>query len=107
MALPELKPPSQCEGMADIRAQIDEIDEEVIALLGKRAAYVRAAAPFKSSAGDVRAPERFAAMLQQRRQWAQREGLSADVIEKLYRDLVEYFIAREMEEWQHAGSHER
>ena len=30
------KEPEQCTGMADIRAEIDRIDEAVIALLGKR-----------------------------------------------------------------------
>jgi isochorismate pyruvate lyase len=96
----EFKPPGECEGMPDIRAQIDAIDERVIALLGLRFEYVQAAAPFKSSAQSVRAPERFAAMIEQRRQWAQREGLSPDIIEQIYRALVEYFIAREMAQWQ-------
>jgi isochorismate pyruvate lyase len=36
-------------------------------------------------------------MLQTRRDWAEQEGLDADMVEKLYRDLVEYFIQREME----------
>lgn len=35
-------------------------------------------------------------MLQTRRQWAEENGLSADVIEKMYSDLVNYFIEEEM-----------
>ena len=46
------------------------------------------------------APERFAAMLQMRRQWADEEGLDPDVVEKLYRDLVKYFISEEMVHWK-------
>ena len=46
------------------------------------------------------APERQPPMLQVRRAWAEREGLSADVIEEVYRRLVAYFIEREMEEWR-------
>jgi len=34
-----------------------------------------------------------------RRGWAEREGLSADVIEDVSRRLVAYFIEREMQEW--------
>lgn len=94
------KEPEQCTGMADIRAEIDRIDEAVIALLGKHFRYVRAAAPFKTDAAAVRAPERFAAMLEQRRVWAEQQGLSPDVIEQIYRDLVAYFIAEEMRHWQ-------
>jgi isochorismate pyruvate lyase len=94
------KEPEQCAGMAEIRAEIDRIDQAVITLLGKRFRYVRAAAPFKTDAAAVRAPERFAAMLVQRRIWAEQQGLSPDVIEQIYRDLVAYFIAEEMRHWQ-------
>ena len=38
-------------------------------------------------------------MLHQRRLWAKAQGLSEEMIEKLYRDLVEYFISRELTEW--------
>jgi isochorismate pyruvate lyase len=39
-------------------------------------------------------------MLEKRRIWAQEEGLNPDVIEKLYRDLVTYFIEEELNYWQ-------
>ena len=86
--------------MADIRAEIDRRDRDVVRLFGERFQYVKAAAKFKTSETSVRAPERFAAMLAERRQWAEEEGLSADVIEKLFRDLVEHFIAEEMARWR-------
>ena len=86
--------------MQDIRAAIDSIDREVIRLLGRRFEYVQAAAQFKTSATAVRAPERFKAMLEQRRAWAQAAGLDPDVVAGVYRDLVEYFIAEEMKRWQ-------
>jgi isochorismate pyruvate lyase len=95
-----MKTPDECANMADIRAEIDHIDREVIALIGKRLQYVQAAARFKTSAESVKAPERFNAMLGQRRLWAEEEGLSPDAIEKMYRDLVEYFINEEMAKWK-------
>lgn len=49
---------------------------------------------------NVRAPERFQAMLKQRRIWAEEEGLNADAIEKMYQDLVNHFIDEEMKHWQ-------
>jgi isochorismate pyruvate lyase len=39
-------------------------------------------------------------MLEQRRVWAAEEGLNPEVIEKLYRDLVNYFINEELQNWQ-------
>lgn len=96
------KAPSACESLAEVRGQIDSIDEEIIRLIGERAGYVKAAARFKDSEHTVAAPERFAAMLEARRAWAQREGLSPDVIESLYRELVRYFIDEEKTHWRNS-----
>jgi isochorismate pyruvate lyase len=95
-----MKKPDECENMTDIRAEIDNIDRQVIALFGQRFGYVKAASKFKTSETSVKAPSRFQTMLQQRRVWAQEEGLNPDVIEKMYSDLVNYFIEEEMQHWQ-------
>jgi isochorismate pyruvate lyase len=92
--------PQECQGMDDIRREIDRLDQSVIQLLGQRFQYVLAASKFKTSATSVRAPERFKAMLATRREWAAAEGLSPDAIEKMYSDLVQHFIAEEMKHWQ-------
>jgi isochorismate pyruvate lyase len=85
-----------------VRRGIDALDREIVGLIGRRSRYVRAAARFKTSASIVRAPERQRTMLEQRRRWAEEEGLSPDVIEELYRGLIDYFIRREMEDWKGA-----
>lgn len=92
--------PHDCKNMSEIRAEIDDLDRQIIALLGQRFEYVKAAAPWKRSAKEVQAQDRFAAMLKQRRTWAEAEGLEADVIEKMYRDLVTYFIEAELQQWR-------
>lgn len=92
--------PEACTGMDDIRREIDFIDRTVIAMLGKRFKYVIAASKFKTSETAVRAPDRFKAMLDKRREWAQTEGLSPDAIEKLYSDLVNHFIEEEIKRWK-------
>jgi len=102
MDIEQHKNPSDCCDMSEIRAEIDYLDRAVIALLGQRFKYVQAAAKFKTSETAVRAPERFTAMLQQRREWAIEEQLNPDAIEKLYSDLVKHFIAEELQQWQQA-----
>ena len=92
--------PENCTSMADIRSEIDNMDRDIIVILGKRFKYVKAAAKFKTSETSVRAPERFNAMLEQRREWALLEGLSPDAIEQMYRDLVNHFIQEEMSTWR-------
>ncbi|KAI9134098.1 isochorismate lyase [Acaryochloris sp. CCMEE 5410] len=89
-----------CRDMTDIRTAIDQLDAQVIALLGQRFDYVKAAAKFKTDAHSVQAPERLKKMLEQRRQWAEKAGLEPDVIEQLYRNLVQYFIDAELEHWR-------
>lgn len=89
-----------CTNMTEIRTAIDQIDTQVIDLLGQRFEYVKAAAQFKTDVHSVKAPERLRTILQQRRQWAEAAGLDADVIEKLYRDLVAYFIESELTNWR-------
>jgi isochorismate pyruvate lyase len=93
------KLPEDCENLADIRQEIDRLDREIITKLSQRYNYVKAASKFKTSETSVKAPERFKSMLETRRNWAESEGLNPDVIEKMYRDLVEYFIQEELQHW--------
>jgi len=94
--------PSQedCRSIEEVRAEIDRIDRDILTLLGRRAGYVHAAARFKATEKAVAAPERQAAMFQERRQWAVEEDLDPAFIEGLYRSLVAYFIEREREHWK-------
>ena len=95
-----MKMPDECTNIQEIRTEIDEIDRQVIASFAKRFVYVKAASKFKPDATSVRAKERFAAMLEQRRIWAQAEGLNPEIIEKIYQDLVTYFIEEELNHWK-------
>jgi isochorismate pyruvate lyase len=93
------KPPQQCQNLDEIRAGMDAIDRQIIALIVERVAYVRAAAKFKTSATAVAAPERVQAVLNTRRDWAEAAGLDGVVVEGLYRDLVSYCISEEKKHW--------
>jgi isochorismate pyruvate lyase len=84
----------------EIRAGMDGVDRKIIALITQRVAYVRAAARFKTSSANVAAPERVAAVLKTRREWAEAAGLSGDVVESVYRQLVAYCVAEEHKEWE-------
>jgi isochorismate pyruvate lyase len=95
-----MKEPEDCLNIQEIRKEIDNLDRKIIATLGKRFKYVKSAAKFKRSETSVKAPERFRLMLEQRRVWAEVEGLNPDVIETLYRDLVNYFISEELKNWK-------
>ncbi|NJK49238.1 isochorismate lyase [Candidatus Gracilibacteria bacterium] len=95
-----MKLPDECNNIQEIRTEIDYLDRELIKTIGTRFAYVKAATKFKTDETSVKAPERFKAMLEQRRVWAVEEGLNPEIIEQLYRDLVNYFIDEELKDWQ-------
>jgi isochorismate pyruvate lyase len=46
----------------------------------------------------VRAAARYQAVLQARRAWAAEAGLDPDVVEHMYRLLMDHFIAEEMKD---------
>ena len=87
----------QVNSLAEARAAIDLIDTEIIRLLGNRAGYVHQVVRFKHTAEDVRAPARYAELMRRRRELAEAAGLNPDVIEAMYKLLVDNFIKEELE----------
>ncbi len=95
-----MKTPGECTSLQDIRAAIDDIDRDIVALIAQRRGYVHAAATFKTSAASVSAPDRVATMMARRRQWAMDAGLSPEPIEHVFRTLVSYFTEAELQHWK-------
>ena len=102
MWMDSIKLPEDCASLGEVRAEIDRVDRSIIEMIGQRKGYVMAAAKFKANLEDVAAPERFAAMLQTRREWAEQQGISPDMVEKLYREMVGQFIEEERAHWEGA-----
>jgi isochorismate pyruvate lyase len=89
----------QAETLGQLRARIDALDEQIVALLAQRALCVRDATRFKLDAFQVSAPERQAAVFARVRSLAAQNekdfpGLP-DIVEATYRTLVAGFIAGE------------
>lgn len=92
-----MKLPGKCESIEEIRGMIDNIDREIIDLLGKRYSYVKEIIRFKEPTEEsIVARERFDAVLSSRRKLAEEAGLDPDIIEKIYRDLMTHFINEEL-----------
>lgn len=90
------KTPSECTDITEVRAEIDHIDQAIIELIGQRFGYVKEVVKYKDrTAKAIEANDRRESMKIDRRVWAEQNGLSADVIERMYDMLVEYFIAEE------------
>jgi len=92
-----MKPVKDCKNIEDIRRAIDELDEGIITLLGKRYEYVKEIVKFKEKNEEsIVAKARREAVIRSRRKLAVENGLDPDVIEELYRKLINHFIAEEL-----------
>ncbi|MCQ2959949.1 MAG: chorismate mutase [Bacteroidales bacterium] len=90
------KKPSECTNITEVRNEIDNIDKVVIALLKERFQYVKEVVKYKEkTAASIEASDRREAVIVQRRQWAEENGLNPDVIEEIYKRLIQYFIDEE------------
>jgi isochorismate pyruvate lyase len=86
-----------CKSIEEIREAIDSIDQQIINLLGERYKYVKAIVRFKEPTQEsIIAKSRFDAVISSRRAMAEKCGLDPEMIEKLYRNLMNHFIEEEM-----------
>ncbi|WP_088158560.1 chorismate mutase [Achromobacter xylosoxidans] len=88
-----------CATLADVRAHIDRLDDEIVRLIAERAMYVKDAARFKRDAFQVSAPARQAQVFEKARLLAERhnQGFANldQVVDATYRAMVAAFIANE------------
>lgn len=85
-----------CAPMAEIRAEIDRLDREIVALLARRAACIdRAVAVKRRERLPARIDARVDEVIANAREAAAGQGLDPDLAEAMWRHLVEWSIARE------------
>lgn len=91
--------PENCTTMAEVRAGVDALDRELVALLATRFGYMRAAARIKQSRDAVRDEERKARVIAAAVAEAEAHGIPGDVVADIWERLVEGSIAYEFTEW--------
>jgi isochorismate pyruvate lyase len=84
-----------CASLAQVRENIDNLDRQIVALLGERGRYVKDAARFKRDAFQVSAPARQQEVIDKVIQLANEAGAYPEVVEACYRTLMAGYIARE------------
>ncbi|WP_283177276.1 chorismate mutase [Gemmobacter sp. 24YEA27] len=91
-----MQKPEDCSTMAEIRAGIDALDQELVRLFALRARFIDRAASIKAGVDlPARIPSRVEEVVANVRAHAAREGLPPDLVEKLWRRLIDWSIARE------------
>ena len=91
-----MKPAKDCTSMAEIRAEIDRLDEALVRLFAERASYIDRAAEIKAEVDlPARITPRVEEVVGNVRRHAETYGLPPDLVEKLWRRLIDWSIARE------------
>ena len=91
--------PEDCQTMPEVRAGVDALDAELIALLARRFGYMRAAARIKPSRDAVRDEPRKAEVIANAVALARAQGLPVELVGRLWEQLVEGCIAYELGKW--------
>tara|TARA_B100000029_G_scaffold252073_1_gene249016 strand:+ start:292 stop:576 length:285 start_codon:yes stop_codon:yes gene_type:complete len=87
----------QFENMKELREEIDLLDNELIILFSKRFKFIENAALIKNDINDIRDSERIEKIIKRLRNLAKKNDLSEDIIEKLWRFIIELSIEQERE----------
>lgn len=85
----------ECKDLAEVRENIDRLDRQLVPLLAERATYVEQAARFKPTKAAVVDLPRIEAIILKVRHLANEEGMSADLVEHIYRSMIDAFIVHE------------
>ena len=88
--------------MIQVRAGVDRLDREIVALLAERFRYMEAAARIKPDRNEVRDEARKAEVLANVRRSVGSQPMPVDAIVSLYEQLVETSIAYELERFDAA-----
>ncbi len=89
---------NSCKDLNKIRENIDRIDHQIVNLIAERSFYVKQAAKFKKDTNDVKAPSRVEAVIEKVRKIAEENSLAPDIIETVYRSMINSFINMELQE---------
>ena len=96
--------PEACASMAEVRHGVDALDRALVVLLAERQRYMDAAARIKTDRGVVRDEARIEDVVAKVKAAATRAGLSHDIAEPVWRQLIERCIAHEFVEWDRLRS---
>jgi isochorismate pyruvate lyase len=95
----EIRDPTDCTTMTEVRAGVDDVDRQIVVLLKRRFGYMDAAARIKADRDAVRDEWRKADVLAKVDASADALGVDRALVARLYEDLIETSIAHEFDQF--------
>lgn len=92
----------ECRSIDEVRSHIDRIDAQIVPLLAERSRYVEQAARFKTDRHAILVPERIEQIILHVRHLAMEDGADPDLMEKIYRSMLDAFVLHEAKVWPQA-----
>lgn len=86
--------------MAEVRAEIDRMDDLILPLMAERAGYVAQAPKFKKIIDDVVVPKRIDEIAFRMRAEAEKYGMNGALAENIWRALIAEHIKFEQGEFR-------
>src|SRR5262245_25234309 len=94
--------PRDCADLAQVRVEIDRVDNALVDLIAERFGYVERAWQLKLGLGqEANVPWRNQQVIDKVRTRAQEKGVPADLCEALWRQMIGWFIQYEEEKLRH------
>jgi isochorismate pyruvate lyase len=90
----------ECNSIDEVRTNINNIDEQIVKLIALRGEFVKQAAKFKKDNDDVKAPKRVEEVINKVKNIAKLNGANEEVVENVYRTMIDSFIKAEMKEFE-------
>ena len=94
-----IKLAKDCHTMAEVRVGVDALDQELVTLILKRQSYMAAAARIKTDRNTVHDNARIEDVVAKVNAFAESVGLSTEIAEPVWRELIKQSIAYEFKEW--------
>jgi isochorismate pyruvate lyase len=91
--------PAECMTMAQVRQGVDALDRLLVTILAERQRYMDAAARIKPNREAVRDTARIEDVVAKVKAHAREVGLSEEIAEPVWRQLIERCIAHEFQAW--------
>lgn len=85
------------EQLAAVRVAVDEVDEQIVALIGRRERLIRIAGTLKADSAEVRAPGRVERVLEHVKATAEQKDIDTEIVEQTYRAMIDAFIRLELD----------
>ena len=92
----------KCNSLEEVRSAIDLLDDQIVELIAKRNSYIKQAAGFKDTVEEVKSEERIDYVIQKARVKALEYNLSPNLVEELFRIMIDEMVESEIAEFRNA-----